>query len=268
VSEGYKIPVDWLKIPEEYEEPDNKSAKDNYEFVRSEVDRLVANRQVVECSHKLRCNNPLTVALADGKVRRRLCLDLSRCVNPSLDDDEFGMATLQDAINSVRKGDFQVAFNLKAAFYHVQLYSSMYELMGFQVKQLYGVVKYYCFVVLVFGLKVAAQVLGRVMKPVCTFLLQNENLMVLYIDDGWIVGPSKERTIARYKFALDTLKKAGLTVSIEKSCAPEDASQQMKYLGVIIDLSKMYILAPAEKIATLCPNWQNKVCLSLSQLAY
>jgi hypothetical protein len=63
LSEGYKIPVDWSKIPEEYEEPDNKSAKDNYEFLRSEVDRLVADGQVVECSHKLRCNNPLTVAV-------------------------------------------------------------------------------------------------------------------------------------------------------------------------------------------------------------
>jgi hypothetical protein len=88
-------------------------------------------------------------------------LYLSRCVNPSLEDDEFRTATLQDAINSVRKGDFQVVFDLKAAFHHVPLHPSMYELMGFQVKQLDGVVKYYCFVVLVFGLKVAAQVLGR-----------------------------------------------------------------------------------------------------------
>jgi hypothetical protein len=33
-------PVDWSKIPEEYEEPDYKFTKDNYDFVRSEVDRL------------------------------------------------------------------------------------------------------------------------------------------------------------------------------------------------------------------------------------
>jgi hypothetical protein len=83
------------------------------------VKRLLADGQVVECSHKLRCNNPRTVSvktLADGKVKWRLCLDLCRCVNPSLDDDEFCMATLQDVINSVRKGDFQVVFDLKAAF--------------------------------------------------------------------------------------------------------------------------------------------------------
>jgi hypothetical protein len=69
LSEGYKIPVDWSKIPEEYEEPDNKSAKDKYEFMRSEVDRLVAHWQVVECSHKLRCNNPLTVAVKTWMAR-------------------------------------------------------------------------------------------------------------------------------------------------------------------------------------------------------
>jgi hypothetical protein len=74
---------------------------------------------------------------------------------------------------------------------------------------------------------------------------------VLYINDGCIVGLPKERTIARYKFSLDTLKKVGLLVSIEKSSAPEDASQQMKYLGVIIDSSEMCILAPEEKIYLL-----------------
>jgi hypothetical protein len=42
----------------------------------------------------------------------------------------------------------------------------MYQLMGFQVEQLDRVVKYYCFVVLVLWLKVAAQALGRVIKPV------------------------------------------------------------------------------------------------------
>jgi hypothetical protein len=44
-----------------------------------------------------------------------------------------------------------------------------YELMGFQVIDEDGQVSYYCFVVLVFGLKVAAQVLCRVLKPSVPF---------------------------------------------------------------------------------------------------
>jgi hypothetical protein len=111
--------------------------------------------------------NPLTVAIrtnADGGMKRRLVLDLSRAVNLALEDDDYRMTTLQDAISNTVKGDYQVVFDLKSAFHHIRLHPSVYELMGLKVKQPDGSVKYYCFVVLVFGLKVAAQILGRVFE--------------------------------------------------------------------------------------------------------
>jgi hypothetical protein len=201
LAEGFRIPVDWSKIPESYKEPDNKSAKDNYHFVRKEVAPLVEDGQVVEQQLRPRCVNPLTVAVktnADGGKKLRLVLDLSRAVNLALKDDDYRMTTLQDAINGTVKGDFQVVFDLKSAFHPIQLHPSVYQLMGFQVKQPDGSVKYYYFVVLVFGLKVAAQILGRVLKPVIIFLLQNGIPIVVYIDDGRLTGPTKERTIQRY----------------------------------------------------------------------
>jgi hypothetical protein len=89
------------------------------------------------------------------------------------------MTTLQDAINATRKGDFQMLFDLKSAFHHIRLHPSMYELMGFKVTNQNGVVTYYCYVVLVFGFKDADQVLGRVLKPVICFLIQNRIPVVL-----------------------------------------------------------------------------------------
>jgi hypothetical protein len=68
------------------------------------------------------------------------------------------MTTLQDAVNSTRKVDFQVVFDLKSAFHHVRLHAGSYELMGFKVADEEGTIKYYCYVVLVFDFKVAAQV--------------------------------------------------------------------------------------------------------------
>jgi hypothetical protein len=91
-------------------------------------------------------------------------------VNLAINDDNYRMTTLQDAINATRKGDFQVVFDLKSAFHHIRLHASMYELMGFKVTDQNVVVSYYCYVVLVFGFKVAAQVLGRVLKPVCVWV--------------------------------------------------------------------------------------------------
>jgi hypothetical protein len=89
------------------------SARKNYDFVREEVARLVDSGQVVECDVKPRCCNPLSVAvkyLEDGSPKKRMVLDLFRCVNLAVEDDRCRMTTLQDAINSTRKGDFQVFF--------------------------------------------------------------------------------------------------------------------------------------------------------------
>jgi hypothetical protein len=115
----------------------------------------------------------------------------------------------------------------------------MYELMGFKVTDQNGVVLYYCYIVLVFGFKVAAQVLGRVLKRVISFLIQNGIPVVLYIVDGLLVGPTKARVIRRYKFALNVFDKAGLLISIEKSSVPEEASTRVEFLEVFIDTESM-----------------------------
>jgi hypothetical protein len=75
LDHGFKVHVDWDRIPESYEEADNESARKNYDFVREEVARLVDSGQVVECDTKPRCCNPLTVAikyLEDGSPKKRL----------------------------------------------------------------------------------------------------------------------------------------------------------------------------------------------------
>jgi hypothetical protein len=219
-----------------------------------EVARLVESGQVVKWSKKPRCVNPLTVAVKrkdNGEIKRSLFLDLSRCLNLAINNDDYRMTTLQDAINATRKGDFQVVFDLKSAFHHIRLHASMYELMGFKVTDKNGVVTYYCYVFLVFGFKVAAQVLGRVLKPVICFLVQNGIPVVLYIDNGLLVGPTKDRVIRRYNFALDIFEKAGLMVSFEKSTIPDDASTSIEFLGVLIDKKRMCVFAAPHKIASL-----------------
>jgi hypothetical protein len=214
----------------------------------------VDSGQVVECDVKPRGCNPLTMAvkyLEDCSPNKRLVLDLSRCVNLAVEDDRYRMTTLQDAINSTRKGDFQVFFDLKSAFHHVRLHADSYELMGFKVVDKTGITRYYFYVVLVFGFKIAAQVLGRVLKPVINFFIQNGIPVTLYIDDGLLVGPSKDRVIKRYRFALDVFNKAGLLINLEKSTVPEDASTKVVFLGVFIDTLGMCIHASLQKVKLL-----------------
>jgi hypothetical protein len=123
--------------------------------------------------------------------------------------------------------------------------------MGFKVNREDGQVAYYCFIVLVFGLKVASQVLGRVLKPLCIFLIQNGVPVIVYIDDGLVVAPSKEKAERRFRFALEVLEKAGFLVSLEKSSKPGDAAKCIHFLGVEINSGAMCVSASADKIAKL-----------------
>jgi ActR/RegA family two-component response regulator len=63
----------------------------------------------------------------------------SKSLNLAVEDDRYRMTTLQDAINSTRKGDFQVVFDLKSAFHHVRLHVESYELMRFKVVDKKGI---------------------------------------------------------------------------------------------------------------------------------
>jgi hypothetical protein len=83
----------------------------------------------------------------NGELKKRLVLDLLRCVNLAMKDDSYLMTTLQDAIESTSKGDFQVVFDLKSAFHHVRLHACSYELMGFKVIDEKDSIKYFCYVV-------------------------------------------------------------------------------------------------------------------------
>jgi hypothetical protein len=247
---GYEIPVNWVMIPESYEESDNKSASDHYNFVCEETDRLLASGQIVEWFCPPRCTNPLTVAVKrkeDGTIKLRLVLDLSRCVNLAIADDKFRMASIQDALNGTRQGDFQLTFDLKSAFHHLALHPAYYELMGFKVKR-DGKTRYFVFIVLVFGMKVASQALARMLKPVCTFLTQNGVPIVLYVDDGRITGPTKAEAGRRFQFALDTLEKAGWQISIEKTFTLDQASTRVEFLGMEIDSASMRVHAPKGKL--------------------
>jgi hypothetical protein len=79
---GYKIPVKMTAEQKAtvYREGNNKSARSEMDFLQSEVERLVADGQVIEVKAPVTCTNPLTVAFkvnSDGTIKRRLVIDLS-----------------------------------------------------------------------------------------------------------------------------------------------------------------------------------------------
>jgi hypothetical protein len=67
-----------------YRKRNNQSARNEMDFVRAEVSRLLEGGQVLECEKPPLCVNPLSMAFKfnwDGSIKKRLVIDFSRWVN-------------------------------------------------------------------------------------------------------------------------------------------------------------------------------------------
>ena len=80
IKDGYKIP--FKELPDPVELRNNKSARDNAQFVSEEIQKLLVKRCVTEVKEKPTVINPLTVATnKSGKQRLVLdCRHLNKCL--------------------------------------------------------------------------------------------------------------------------------------------------------------------------------------------
>jgi hypothetical protein len=251
IEKGYKIPVCPGTENISYRERNNGSARREQDFVQGEVARLLAAGMVVRSASQPLCCNHLSVAFkqkVDGTMKRRLVIDLLRHVNCLIPDSKYRMTTLGDVLSQTMTGDFQFVFDLEAAYHHVRLHPESYKYVGFCL-DFDGVESFFFFVILVFGLKTAGQVLGRLLKPLISFLGLSGVRLLVYIDDGRGTARSKEKADDDYTLTLCVLASAGLSVSAERSDAPGDSSQVKEYLGFIIDTVRMFIFVPEHKLA-------------------
>jgi hypothetical protein len=124
---GYKIPVKMSESEAKTvnREKNNKNARSEIAYVREEVARLVQEGQVVEADHIPRCTNRLSVAFkvnADGTIKKRLVIDLSRWINKFVIPDSFRMSRFQEALALSTAGDFQSLIDVSKAYHHIRLH--------------------------------------------------------------------------------------------------------------------------------------------------
>jgi hypothetical protein len=93
-----------------------------------------------------------------------------------------------------------------------------YDLVGFCVTDKDGKGKrYYHYVVVVFGLGPAGQALGRVMRPLLTYLSLRGIRNMIYVDNGRTSAATKKRADNDYAVTINVFQQAGFTVAVEKS---------------------------------------------------
>lgn len=242
LKEGYVIP--FIKPPPVYEEQNNASAYQNMSFVYEAVADLKEMGIIKLVDKQPHCVSPLTVTKktsSDGSTKKRLCWDGSRCVNLCIKEQKVTLAHLQRALDITRKLDFQVTYDLKAAYHHIKIHPSQIKYLGAAIKKPEGGTQYFVFQFLPFGLCSAVHCITKLFKPINAYIHEKGIRHSVYLDDGRIVADTMSEAEKHRVFVYDVLKRAGWILEARKSDHEEDASQSKEYLGFIVDTNSMTV---------------------------
>jgi len=273
-SEGYQ-PI-FKSAPRQYQERNNRSALDNLEFIREKVKEWESDGFISQQAQPSLCVNPLTVVTKvdpeSGKIKQRLCLDCSRYVNKLLEHQATNLEDIFTISEMELKDGFCCVFDLENQYFHVWLAPEAKKYFGFAVPDKAGRMQYYVFNIMVYGISTAAAIVTRLTKPIQSFLHDQGLRTSIYIDDGRICAASKEETELGMRLAVKSYVLAGWNIQWKKT--DMKASQQVKFLGFIIDLSAFTYTAESGKekevlegAKVICSHIEQKKAIPTRQVA-
>jgi hypothetical protein len=245
---GYRIPFG--ETPTEYEERNNASATKNMTVVKQLVAEMIESNIVRVVKEKPICVSPLGLVTrkTEKGVKHRLVFDASRWLNEKIIDQHVKLSHLEKALELTEENDYQATFDLKSAFYHIRIVEDQQKFLGAAIINTNGSKTYFVYKHLPFGLKCAVHGITKIMKPVLAKMSEAGIRATIYIDDGRILGQSREEMGEYLQRTYKILKNSGWIIEISKSDKKENISQKKKYLGFEIDSVKMQVKATDDKI--------------------
>lgn len=151
-----------------------------------------------------------------------------------------------------KEKDFQVKYDLKAAYHHIRIHPSQTKYLGGAIEKPDSGIQYFVFLFLPSGLSSAVHCITKLFKPINAFFHGKGIRHSIYLDDGRIVAESKRKVEEHRVIVYDVLDRSGWILEMQKSDGEEDASQSKEYLGFIIDTISMTVrLVESKKQRTL-----------------
>jgi hypothetical protein len=247
IEEGYRLPL--LDIPHSEILKNNKSARDNAEFVTSELAKLLESGVIEKLNTSPNVINALSVAInADNK--KRLVLDL-RQINPMLLVAQFKYEDIQVASQYFNKNCFLSVFDLKSGYHHVDILRSYQQYVAFNWNN-----TDYAYTTCPFGLASAGLIFSKILRELIKRWRTLGIAVVMYLDDGIIVGKTRQEAIRATQIIKQDLQDAGFIINEEKS--NWEPRNKVQWLGFIINAETNTFEVPEDKLNRLKKNiWHN-----------
>ena len=232
-----------------YWEDNNKSAKQESEFIKKKVGEYVSQGVVEVCKTPPRYINPLSVVkkliYKSNTIKKRLVIDVSRNLNLLVDKIPSKPDELSHAEQMFEKDMWAATLDLKGMYHHAFLQDETAELFGFRVPNAKGGSTFYRYKALPFGFKNAGALMARLTGPLIRYIRSLGIYVNLYIDDFLIVDPSQADLVKKTEIVKQVFRLAGWTFESQKSMS--DPAQIVEYLGFVINFKEFTYSISQEK---------------------
>lgn len=196
VKEGYVIP--FRVKPPPFVMKNNRSALESSEFVETAIFDLLKKKCAYEVPFIPHNVNPLSVAVNNTSGKRRLILDLS-VLNTFIKKERVKFEDYKVALEYIVPNGYMFKFDLTSGYHHFSIKPIHHTFLGFSWV-IDGVVKYFVFSVLPFGLSSAPFLFTKGLRPLVKYWRSNGLKVIVFLDDGWGLNDSYEKNIVRCKF--------------------------------------------------------------------
>ncbi|XP_073425131.1 uncharacterized protein [Dendrobates tinctorius] len=154
------------------------------------------------------------------------------------------MESLRSVVASMEKGEFLASIDIKDAYLPIPICPSHQHFLHFAIHE-----EHFQFVALPFGLATASRVTTKVMTAVMAILHSRGVVVLPYLDDLLIKGPSLPACKESVDVTVNTLSRLGWQINFKKSF-PKPA-EQITFLGMILNTSRGLVILPPEKTQAL-----------------
>lgn len=255
IENGYKLPL--FTLPNRIECKNNRSALNHPDFVSEAIKDLLDRGLIEKCREKPYVVNPLTVSIQNSG-KKRLILDL-REVNVHLWKQAVKYEDIKVALSYMKKGCFQIKFDLTSAYQFVDIYYPHTIYLGFSWVDKDGSIVFYKFLVLPFGISSACYLFTKLTKPLVKKWRREGKMVTMFLDDGYGCGDSYDNGMRLSQDIKGDLLLSGFIPNATK-CIWVPV-QILEFLGVMLDSENGIIYIPDRRL--------NKVieCISAVELS-
>ena len=217
-------------------------SEEQMKLLREEVTSLLGKGTVVTvepaASEDRFYSTLFLVPKTDGRMRPVINL---KALNFWVHPQHFKIHTLRDI---VVQDEWLAKLDLKDAYFTVPIHRDHWKFLRFVVDQVH-----YQFTCLPFGLSCAPWAFTKVLKPVAAFLRGIGARLIVYIDDILVIGKAPDEVWNHTDALIALLEGLGFIVNMEKSVLTP--SQQIEFLGLLLNTTSMCLTLPGHKIRTI-----------------